>query len=658
MVAFCRSFSTARSSLRSVLPGQLSLHAADGDLRRPYGYSFPFFEDRQQLETRLVSLLDGCRGLPQLKQVHAHLYRKGLDQCCYVVTKLVRTLTELGVPVGSYPRAVFRQVERPNPFLYTALIRGYAAQGPFGESVGLYASMREEGVGPVSFTFTALLKACGAALDLNLGRQVHAQTMLIGGFGSDLYVGNSLIGMYVSCGDLGSGRKVFDEMLHRDVISWTTLIVAYTKTGDMASAGDLFDGLPVKDMVAWTAMVTGFAQNGKPREALWFFERMQDARVETDEVTLASVISACAQLGASKYAKWVRDVATKSGLEPTENVVVGSAMVDMYSKCGNIEDAYMIFKGMKKRNVYTYSSMILGFAIHGLARAAMQLFDEMVETATKPNKVTFIGVLVACSHGGMVDQGKKIFSSMEERYGVVPDGDHYACMVDLLGRAGHLNEAFKLTETMPLKPHGGVWGALLGACRIHRNPDIAQIAASHLFELEPHAIGNYMVLCNIFASVGRWDDVSNVRKLVRGKGLKKNPGCSWFESEKGEIHEFFAGETKHPRSSEINKVLEDLLERLKGHGYQQILSSVAYDVSEDDKKRILMAHSEKLALAFGLLDSSENCPIRIMKNLRICEDCHSFMCAVSHIIGRAIIVRDNVRFHHFNGGTCSCGNFW
>ncbi|KAI6673060.1 hypothetical protein NL676_000966 [Syzygium grande] len=651
VVAIFRNFSTARSSLRHI-PRQLPPCAADGDLRRPYGDSFPLSEDRKQLESRLVSLLDGRRGLPRLKQVHAHLYRRGLDQCCYVLTKLVRALTELGVPVGSYQRLVFRQVERPNPFLYTALIRGYSAQGPFRESIGLYTSMREEGVGPVSFTFTALLKACGAALDLDLGRQVHAQTMLIGGFCSDLYVGNTLLGMYVSCGDLGSGRKVFDEMLHRDVISWTTLIVAYTKTGD------LFDGLPVKDMVAWTAMVTGFAQNAKPREALQFFKRMQDARVETDEVTLSGVISACAQLGAAKFAHWVRDVAEKSGLGPTENVVVGSAMVDMYSKCGNIEDAYMIFKGMKERNVYTYSSMILGFAIHGLAQAAMQLFHEMVETETKPNKVTFIGVLVACSHGGMVDRGKEVFSSMEKRYGVVPDGDHYACMVDILGRAGHLNEALKLTGTMPVKPHGGVWGALLGACRIHRNPDIAQIAANHLFELEPHAIGNYMVLCNIFALAGRWDDVSNVRKLMRGKGLKKNPGCSWFESKKGEIHEFFAGDTKHPRSSEINGVLVDLLERLKGHGYQQILSSVAYDVSENEKKRILMGHSEKLALAFGLLDSSANCPIRIMKNLRICEDCHSFMCGVSHIIGREIIVRDNVRFHHFKGGTCSCGNFW
>ncbi|KAI3440790.1 DYW_deaminase domain-containing protein [Psidium guajava] len=518
--------------------------------------------------------------------------------------------------------------------------------------------MRKEGVDPLSFTFTALLKACGAAFDLNLGCQVHAQTMLIGGFCSDLYVENTLIGMYVSCCDLGSGRKVFDEMLHRDVISWTTLIVAYTKAGDMVSAGVFFYGLPVKDMVAWTAMVTGFTQNAKPREALQFFKRMQDAGVETDEVTLAGVISACAQLGAAKYAKWVRDVAEKSGLGPADNVVVGSAMVDMYSKCGNVEDAYLIFKGMKERNVYTYSSMILGFAIHGLAQAAMQLFSEMVNTETKPNKVTFIGVLAACSHGGMVDQGKRVFSSMEKHYGVVPDGDHYACMIDLLGRAGHLNEALKLIETMPVQPHGGVWGALLGACRIHRNPDIAQIAASHLFELEPHAIGNYMVLCNIFASAGRWDDVSDVRKLMRGKGLKKNPGCSWFESMKGEIHEFFAGDTKHPRYSEINGVLEDLLERLKGLGYRQILSSAAYDVSEDVKKSILMAHSEKLALAFGLLDSSANHPIRIMKNLRICEDCHSFMCGVSHIIRREIIVRDNVRFHHFNGGTCSCGNFW
>lgn len=560
--------------------------------------------------------------------------------------------------MDDYSKLVFDQVKYPNPFLWTALIRGYCLQGRVQESVYEYSCMRREGALPVSFTFSALFKACGTVFDVNLGRQIHAQTILIGGFGSDLHVNNSLIEMYVKLGCLGCARRVFDELSERDLISWTELIVAYAKIGNMESAGELFGYLPLKDVVAWTAMVTGCAQNGKPREALEFFERMQNEGVEPDDVMLVGVISACAQLGAAKYANWVRGIVENLGFHPTRDVVVGSALIDMYSKCGSVEDAYNVFESMQQRNVFSYSSMIAGFAMHGAANAALKLFHEMVRKGIKPNKVTFVGVLTACSHSGMVEQGRQIFASMEEEFGVPPGVDHYACMVDLLGRAGCLEEALNLAETMPVKPNGGVWGALLGACRIYANPDIARIAANHLFELEPNAIGNYILLSNIYGSAGRWDDVSMVRKLMRKNGLRKNPACSWLEVKKGVIHEFFAGDMTHPRSGEMKQVLEDLLNRLKAIGYQPNMSSVAYDMNDEDKMRILTTHSEKLALAFGLLTITADCPITIMKNTRICEDCHSFMCGVSQITGRVIIIRDNLRFHHFHGGKCSCGNFW
>ncbi|KAK9265938.1 hypothetical protein L1049_003462 [Liquidambar formosana] len=654
MVAFSRKFCTTRSPLFS--HKQLFV-PQERQQNQPF-IPLSQLQQRKLLESQLISVLHGCNGLKQIKQVHAHLFRKGLDQCCFVLTKLLRMLTKFDVPMDPYARLLFDQVKRPNPFLWTAFIRGYSLQGPFAESVLLYNCMRREGTGPVSFTFTALLKACTAALDVNLGRQIHAQAISIGGFANDLYVGNTLIDMYLKCGVLDCGRRVFDEMPDKDVISWTSLIVAYAKSGDMEAAARLFDGLPEKDMVAWTAMVTGYAQNGRPREALEYFERMQDVGVETDEVTLVGAISACAQLGAAKYANWVRDVAEQSGFGPTKNVVVGSALIDMYSKCGSVEDAYRVFEAMSERNVFSFSSMILGFAMHGRADAAMRLFHEMLKTETKPNRVTFVGVLTACSHVGMVEQGRHLFATMEECYGVSPSVDHYACMVDLLGRAGCLEEALKLIKKMPMEPHGGVWGALLGACRIHGNPDIAEIAANHLFEIEPNAIGNYILLSNIYALAGRWDDVSRIRKLMREKGLRKNPGCSWVEAKKGVIHEFFAGDMTHPKSNEIKRALEDLLDRLKEHGYLPNLSSVAYDVSDEDKKRILMTHSEKLALAFGLLSTNVGSSIRIVKNLRICEDCHSVMCGASQITGREIIVRDNMRFHHFRDGVCSCGNFW
>ncbi|KGN53288.1 pentatricopeptide repeat-containing protein At5g44230 [Cucumis sativus] len=613
---------------------------------------------RKLLEWRLMSILHDCTLFSQIKQVHAHIIRNGLSQCSYVLTKLIRMLTKVDVPMGSYPLLVFGQVNYPNPFLWTAMIRGYALQGLLSESTNFYTRMRRDGVGPVSFTFSALFKACGAALNMDLGKQVHAQTILIGGFASDLYVGNSMIDLYVKCGFLGCARKVFDEMSERDVVSWTELIVAYAKYGDMESASGLFDDLPLKDMVAWTAMVTGYAQNGRPKEALEYFQKMQDVGMETDEVTLAGVISACAQLGAVKHANWIRDIAERSGFGPSGNVVVGSALIDMYSKCGSPDEAYKVFEVMKERNVFSYSSMILGYAMHGRAHSALQLFHDMLKTEIRPNKVTFIGILSACSHAGLVEQGRQLFAKMEKFFGVAPSPDHYACMVDLLGRAGCLEEALDLVKTMPMEPNGGVWGALLGACRIHGNPDIAQIAANELFKLEPNGIGNYILLSNIYASAGRWEEVSKLRKVIREKGFKKNPGCSWFEGKNGEIHDFFAGDTTHPRSSEIRQALKQLIERLRSHGYKPNLGSAPYDLTDDEKERILMSHSEKLALAYGLLCTEAGDTIKIMKNIRICEDCHNVMCAASEITGREIIVRDNMRFHHFHNGTCSCGNFW
>ncbi|KAK9100588.1 hypothetical protein Scep_024018 [Stephania cephalantha] len=620
------------------------------------------FNNREQqrtlLESQLVSLLDGCTHLAQLNQLHAHLFRRGLNQCSLLVAKLLRILTALNVPVHAYPRRLFDQVHNPNAFAYTALIRGYSLLGPFEESVVLYTQMRREGVRPLSFTFSALFKACSGALDVELGRQIHAQTVFIGGYESDLFVGNTLIDMYVKCGALDCGRRVFDEMPERDVISWTSLIVAYTKSGDMDAAGELFDGLPDKDMVAWTAMITGYAQNARPREALSLFESMREAGLKTDEVTLVGVISACAQLGAAKYAGWIRETCEKEGLSPNMNVVIGSALIDMHSKCGSVEEAYLIFKDMTVHNVFSYTAMILGFAMHGLADSAIKLFYEMTETEIKPNKVTFIGVLTACSHAGMIREGQRLFTKMQDEYGVTPEADHYTCMADLLGRAGHLEEALELINSMPLEPHGGVWGALLGACRIHGNSDIAELAANHLFKLEPNSIGNYLLLSNIYALVGRWSDVSKVRNLIRSRGLKKNPGCSWVEAKDGVVHEFFAGDMRHPKSKEIKDALDELLKKLKVDGYKPILSSVVYDMSDIEKERRLKSHSEKLALAFSLLTTSSDSPIMIMKNLRICEDCHIVMCGASRVMKREISVRDNMRFHHFRDGACSCGNFW
>ncbi|XP_047311075.1 pentatricopeptide repeat-containing protein At5g44230-like [Impatiens glandulifera] len=647
----------ALSTKPSVLIRQL---LSQKQATKPDQTFIPFSQLQQikLLENRLVNLLHDCDDLNRIKQVHGYIVRKGLDDSCFVLTKLVRALTEVGTPIDSYARLVFQQVKQPNPFLWTALIRGYSIQGMFRKSILTYIDMRRNDMGPVSFTFTAIFKVCSSVPDPELGKQFHVQTITMGGFSSDLFVGNSMIDMYVKCDLLDYARQVFDNMPQRDVISWTSLIVAYAKKADMESAVGMFERLPIKDMISWTSIITGFAQNSLPKEALHFFQKMQDAGIETDEVTLVGVISACAQLGTYKYAKRARDVTEKSGFGPPYSVVIGSALIDMFSKCGCIDDAWKVFDKMKVRNVYSYSSMIHGFAMHGCADSAMRLFDEMIEKGTQPNGVTFIGLLSACSHAGLVDKGRNLFAEMKERFDIEPWSDHYVCMVDLLGRAGFLDEAVNLIETMPIEPTGGVWGALLGACRIHKNPNVAEIAAANLFELEPSSIGNYVLLSSIYASARMWDEVSRVRVLMRNKGLKKNPGFSRFEGENGDVYEFVAGDTTHPKYIEIKRAVDDLLNRLFAHGYEVNLSCVSYDLNDVEKKKILSGHSEKLALAYGLVSTRKGSTIRIVKNLRICEDCHSVMCFTSRTEGREIVVRDNLRFHRFSGGICSCGGFW
>ncbi|MCL7041147.1 hypothetical protein MKW94_012517 [Papaver nudicaule] len=484
--------------------------------------SIPFsqlFQQRRSLESQISTTLGSCNSIHEIKQVHAHLLRIGLEHSSLVITKLIRMLTKLEIPMDSYPSLLFNQVQNPTSFIWTALIRGYSLQGLASESFLMYKRMRRDGVRPTSFTFSALFKACDV-VDAAFGRQLHAHVVCIGGFESDLHVCNTLIDMYVNCGSIECGRRLFDDMPVRDVISWTSMILVCLM------------GLRDKDTVVCTAMLTGYVQNGKPGEALELFKSimMKDSVVKVDEVALVGAISACAQLGGSESANWIRNIADKEGFDSAENVVVGSALIDMYSKCGSVEEAYRIFQGMIERNVFSYTAMITGFAMHGRAESAVELFYDMLETDVKPNEVTFIGVLSACSHAGMVKVGKEIFERMQKEFGVTPSADHYTCIVDMLGRCGYLEEALELVQRMPVKPHGGIWGALLGACKIHKNVEIAEIAAGHLFELEPDNVGNFVVLSNIYSSVGRLDDVLRIRNSMRRKQLTKNPGCSWLET--------------------------------------------------------------------------------------------------------------------------------
>jgi pentatricopeptide repeat protein len=336
---------------------------------------------------------------------------------------------------------------------------------------------------------------------------------------------------------------------------------------------------------------------------------------------------------------------------------VGNALIDMYSKCGSVELACHVFEKMSMRNEVSWTSMISGYGMNGYGEDALAHFKKMQTTRLIPNHITFVAVLSACSHAGLVSEGKKYFECMSRDYQITPRLEHYACVVDLLGRAGLLDEAESFIQAMPAEPNASVWGALLAACTTHGNLNLGQRVGEQLLELESDNDGNYILLSNIYAAAGKWDRVANVRAIMKARGLKQRPGCSWIRV-KTKVHRFFVGDRSHPQSEDIYAMLESLTEQLRELGYFPDTRVVLHNVDEEEKENILNAHSEKLAIAFGVIKTCPGTPIRIIKNLRMCRDCHSATKYISRIVSREIFVRDTTRFHRFKDGVCSCGDYW
>lgn len=343
------------------------------------------------------------------------------------------------------------------------------------------------------------------------------------------------------------------------------------------------------------------------------------------------------------------------GLE--ENVYVGTSVVDMYSKCGRVEMARRAFQRIKEKNVLSWSAMISGYGMHGYGQEALDVFSEMRKSGLKPNYITFISVLAACSHAGLLNEGRHWYNAMRKEFGIEPGVEHYGCMVDLLGRAGCLDEAYGLIQEMKVNPDAAMWGSLLGACRIHKNVELAGIAANRLFELDATNCGYYVLLSNIYAEAGMWKDVERMRVLVKTRGLEKPPGYSSVEL-KGKTHLFYVGDKRHPQQKEIYAYLDKLLEKMQEAGYAPNTGSVLHDLDEEEKGSMLRTHSEKLAVAFALMNSVKGSVIHVIKNLRVCTDCHTAIKIITKLTGREIVVRDIKRFHHFKDGLCSCGDYW
>lgn len=504
------------------------------------------------------------------------------------------------------------------------MISAYVKHGSWSESLQLFVEMIESGVKPDSYTFSSLLKASAEMGLPGLTDQLHSMSAKCG-FRTSLSVENSLINAYGSSADTCRARKVFDRMCVRDVVSWSSMIRACSISHKHADSMELF------------------------------FRMQYEEGLKPNEVTIVSLLPACGFFSCLRRGKAVHGYATRNGSE--SNLIVGSALVTMYSRCGSPYDAFKVFSSLEEGNVILWTSMIEGFSVNGRPDLALRLFRRMQSRGLKPNYITLVVILSACSHVGLVDEGLEIFETMLEKFGIRPRVEHYACVVDMLGRGGRLDEAEKFIEGMKIRPTGSVFGSLLGACQVHSNLELGERLAYKLFELEPCNAANYVILSNIYASAGRWDDAGRVRKLMGLRGLSKESGCSWIEI-KEKVHVFEAHDRSHSESESIYEMLARLGDLIVKAGYVPSTKFVLLNVEEDDKKVVLCSHSERLAIAFGLLKLPPNAPIRIAKNLRVCGDCHNAIKLISKVVSRQLIIRDTNRFHHFSNGSCSCGDYW
>jgi len=577
----------------------------------PDSFTFPF------LLKACARLLDSKLGI----KLHGLVVKAGCESDAFVNTSLVSLYGKCGFIDNAFK--VFDDIPEKNVAAWTAIISGYIGVGKCREAIDMFRRLLDMGLRPDSFSLVRVLAACTRIGDLRSGEWI------------DDYI--TKIGMV------------------RNVFVATSLVDFYVKCGNMERACSVFDGMLEKDIVSWSSMIQGYASNGLPKEALDLFFKMLNEGFRPDCYAMVGVLCACARLGALELGNWASNLMDRN--EFLGNPVLGTALIDMYAKCGRMDSAWEVFRGMRKKDIVVWNAAISGLAMSGHVKAAFGLFGQMEKSGIEPDGNTFVGLLCACTHAGLVDEGRQYFNSMERVFTLTPEIEHYGCMVDLLGRAGFLDEAHQLVKSMPMEANAIVWGALLGGCRLHRDTQLVEGVLKQLIALEPSNSGNYVLLSNIYSASHKWEDAAKIRSIMSERGIKKVPGYSWIEVD-GVVHEFLVGDTSHPLSEKIYAKLGELVKDLKASGYVPTTDYVLFDIEEEEKEHFIGCHSEKLAIAFGLISTAPNDKIRVVKNLRVCGDCHEAIKHISRFTGREIIVRDNNRFHCFNDGSCSCKDYW
>lgn len=554
------------------------------------------------------------------RRIHGQIFRHGLEADVFVQNGLIALYAKCGKI--KLARMVFDGLGDRTIVSWTSVISGCAQNGQPMEALRIFTQMRRNNVYPDWIALVSILRAYTDIDDLEQGRSVHGLVIKMG--------------------------------LEKEPDLLVSLTAFYAKCGLVTVARTFFNQMETPNLILWNAMISGYAKNGYAEEAVDLFRSMILQNITTDYITVTSAISACAQAGSLDLAKWMGDYISKSVFKG--DIVVKTALIDMYAKCGCVSLAREVFDQTDHRDVVMWSAMIVGYGLHGKAREAIELYNEMIKSGVKPNDVTFTGLLTACNHSGLLKEGWELFHRIQD-HGIEPRHQHYACVVDLLGRAGHLDQAYNFILKMPIQPGVSVWGALLSACKIYRRISLGEYAAEKLFSLDPHNTGHYVQLSNLYASARLWDQVRRVRILMRERGLTKDLGYSLIEIN-GRLQAFRVGDKSHPRSKEIFEELERLEQRLRQAGFVPHTDSVLHDLNYEEKEEILCNHSERLAIAYGLISTTPGTTLRITKNLRACVNCHSATKFISKIEDREIIVRDANRFHHFKDGICSCGDYW
>ncbi|GAV59513.1 PPR domain-containing protein/PPR_2 domain-containing protein/DYW_deaminase domain-containing protein [Cephalotus follicularis] len=673
-----------------------------------------------------ATLLSGCNepdNAKQLIQLHSLIVKLGQDSSLFVCNSLVDSYYKIRrLDLAS---RIFKEMPERDSVTFNALITGYCKDGLNEEAIKLFMEMQYLGYKASDYTFAAVLCAGIGFDDIAFGQQIHGFVVKTH-FVWDVFVGNALLDFYSKHDHVDEARKLFDEMLELDGVSYNVIITGYAwieqhkeslyffrklqstefdrrnfpfatmlsiaanrldlrmgqqihsqtilttansellvgnslvdmyaKCSRFEEAKRIFENLAHRSVVPWTAMISSYVQKGLMEEGLKLFNKMRRASVSADQATFASLLRASANLASLSLGKLLHSLVIRSGF--MSNVFSGSALLDMYAKCGSIKDAIQTFQEMPERNVITWNALIVAHAQNGDGKATLKSFEEMVLSGIQPDSVSFLSFLSACSHCGLVEEGLRCFNSMTQIFKFVPKQEHYVAMVDALCRSGKFDEAEKLMARMPFEPDEVVWSSVLNSCRIHKNHELAKKAAEQLFNMEDlRDASPYVSMSNIYADAGQWEEVSKVKMAMRTRGVKKLPAYSWVEI-KHKTHVFAANDQFHPQINEIMKKMDELTKKMEKEGYNPDTSCALHDVDEKIKIDSLKYHCERLAIAFALISTPEGSPILVMKNLRACTDCHAAIKVISKIVGREITVRDSSRFHRFKDGLCSCGDYW